>query len=609
MSIITPDSELKLYRDVDITDEKHLIFQSAQEREAYFASHLFRSNVDFSYMKIGEPITLELSMADAYNFNYISFRNKSFENKIIYARCQVVPDYVNNEVVKIIYDVDRFTTWMFDVEFEDCEVEREHLGVGDKQIEDTNPWRSEIGAEFTPEPLSFDISVKAKRTSDTTRFIPIMDFEAVSNFLQPQFCVITSQDIDDSTEESTTPPPHILDGANFASVCSYRFNAFSSDASNLEALQRFIEKYNTNGAISSILGVYILPLAFAYAAQHEGTYLITHYVPEYTPNSIHNRKLWRYPYNYLRVTDPVGNSKEYRYEKFSSTPQFGVFYTINGYPQIVLAPFMYDMEADPNVQYDNNDPANYNFDEKMIFTDFPQVAYNTDGFLTYLGNMLRGQIVKDSTAAPWAYDYGRYALGAFGTGAEALVKTGADMYSGKGGAVAGDMLSSVGLGMRLEDMGWRWNVNETLHGTAQEFVAGQNTPTVIPDILKNVIPACVNDDYHGGSGSVASLSAYQFNRVGFYVECVHPYDSLMEKYDKFLDAYGYNVFRIGVPRIAYYTGANQGTADDMPTFNDKNRTFVKTINCHVKSSNMWVAKGVEALLNGGHWFEKVVSNG
>lgn len=601
MSIITPDSELKLYRDVDITDEKHLIFQSAQEREAYFASHLFRSNVDFSYMKIGEPITLEIDMADIYKFNYISFKNKSFENKIIYARCRVVPNYVNNEVVQIVYDVDATTTFMFDVEFEECEIEREHLSEAERAAEIVNPFTYDIASEFTPEPLSYDLSIKSRRTAGNTKFIPIIDFDQTGlNDYAPCICVVTSQDI--VNDEPTTPAPRKLRDLHFASVCSYHF--FDWDDNPMTNLQTFIEKYNTAGCISSILGTYVLPNAFNWVGTSASGVYVKDQDITINLGQLNNGKLHRFPYLYLRMTDPVGNVKEYHLEKFSDPLHvtFGVFYTINAYPQVVLVPKDYD-------RWDDALPP-YNYDEKMVYTDFPQMAFNTDGFLTWYGNAMRGQMMKDATASPIEYNPGvslaKMVGSAFGSVGGAGV-SGGSSAGGEGAALMAAAQTPNALFNFIEQSNANY-IKYTQHELAQQFADGQTTPTELPTYLQQVRAAVVHDDYHGGNGSVASLCAYQFNRVGFYLDVVNVTPSILKKYDKFLDNYGYNTGRLGIPRIAYYIGTAQGSADDNPIFVN-NKTFVKTLNCHVKAPTAEIAKAIETLMNNGHWFEKVVSNG
>lgn len=627
--IIMPDSEVKLYSNVDITDEKHKLFKTPAAREAYFAQHLFRSNVECSYIKVTDPLTLEIPVEDKYRFNYISFKNKSFENKIIYARVIRDPEYVNNEVVQIRFQVDATTTWLFDVEFEECEIAREHISHGEKQVEQQNCLDYRLGVEFTPEPMSFDLSLKAKRSSTNTSFIDLLDFTGNGGhgiMTDPIVCAIFSQDWDDVTSEATTPAPQLNSKINFASVCSYEFYSYADGFPNIDSskpsLQAMINNYTVNNCISSILGVYVLPEVFKEILQSTepgGVAMMSTITIPY--NGKNNGKLSRFPYQYLRVTDPIGNAKEYRIEKFDTTLnenddaecKFGVFCSLNGYPQVVVAPWHYDGVVSSSDPTDVGDVTNYNFDEKMIYTEFPQLAYNTDGYLTWLGSALRGQVMKDTTAAPWAYNEAMMAGGSIMKGVGSIVGG----LAGGGAAGGGNALGIAGGAMggssgafgALGDIYWGNQLRQSMHEAGESFAENQSTETVVPDILAKAIPANAHDDYHGGNGSVASLCAYMFNRVRFLVEIIQPTEAILNKYDKFLDKYGYNVYRIGVPRIAYWIGTAGSSAAEQevesPTFNDKNQTFVKTVNCHVVAPTLEIAKAIETLFNNGHWFEKV----
>ena len=248
----------------------------------------------------------------------------------------------------------------------------------------------------------------------------------------------------------------------------------------------------------------------------------------------------------------------------------------------------------------------------MVFSEFPQLAYNTDGYLTWMGNTLRGQALKDTTAAPWAYnDWMNGAGVGLQFGSNIVGGTvGGGAKGGASGAIAGALTSSAG-GV-LNGLNSLYNfqtLQKPMHEAGQDYMEGGDIQ--IPGFLADAKGVFAADEYHAGNGSVASLIAYQFNRVGFMIELVQPVLSVAQKYNSFLDRYGYNVSRIGVPRIAHYMG--QGTpyerVNGIPVFNSNNQTFVKCMNANVKGPNMMACQAIERMLNKGHWFEKVVSNG
>lgn len=184
MSIIAPDTEVTLYANVEVSDHEHLIFATEAERTAYFTAHMYKDHVDCSYQRIGEPLVLELPISDMYKFNYISFKNASFENKIIFART-LNPVYINNDVLAVPYVVDDWTTFMFDIDCEDCSVLREHITEAQQEECDNDPYSNTVynyPFMHTPEPLSPNEILRKKLNNGgglADTYVPIIDFGIV----------------------------------------------------------------------------------------------------------------------------------------------------------------------------------------------------------------------------------------------------------------------------------------------------------------------------------------------------------------------------------------------------------------------------------------------
>lgn len=167
---IVPSSTITLYKDVDIGPGIMPCWSSAANRTSYFNSKkLKRGNVDISTctctvvkQKIGtlrleiSPITNSIGSnptgAEVAKCNMLSFINPSFDNKEIY--CRIVDyNYVNNECVEIIYIIDYFITWCFDVTYLDMYIERQHLSKADWTKAEANPYDPDILEFRTPEDL------------------------------------------------------------------------------------------------------------------------------------------------------------------------------------------------------------------------------------------------------------------------------------------------------------------------------------------------------------------------------------------------------------------------------------------------------------------------
>ena len=620
MSIIAPSTTVTLYHDVPITDEKNLIFKNISNQRSYFAGKVYRTSVECSYERAGAPLMLDIPISDMYRFNYISFKNEAFENKEIYAR-PLPPVYINNEVLAVPYVIDYWQTFMFDVKMDKCGILRQHPTVGEENDYDGTPY-GRFHAFLTPEPLSYSDAIRNQRNTGDTIYLPIMRGNPWGIGLNekgrhtPVLAVMTTQYLDDVDEKVKTNKPQYDGNTNFPSAVVAKF--FSCDNDGLTAMQTYINLFTEHDMVSSILGIYYIPAIMMKATDatsiNEGSgHEITPPLVSWNIVEDHviglptwagvDKKLLHYPYMYIRITDYLGNSKEYKIDRFNDVSHgevtFGLFFTMNGYPQVVLAPKNYMGTYNNNGSYDSSLNA-YNFEEKMVVTDFPQVGYNTDGYLAWLGGVFRQQSIKDVTAAPWAYnpviDTASAAMKTTGSAVGGAVKSGAT--GNPAGAISG-------VGSGIADLGntvWNQNLERTQHQYAEQFYENPLSKEVaVPQYMADAIPMFAKDDYHAG-GSTCGLPACMFDKLGFLVEIVSLLPEETEVYNEFLDKYGYTQNRIDTPAVCKYV--NNGSSDDLPTYNTENLTFVKTSEMSVEGANIEVTSAIEQMFNGGHWFAK-----
>lgn len=143
---IIPDSTINLYSNIPINNEEQLAFSTRQKQTEYFLSHLVRSETPCTVVKKTGELKVSASMLIVSTCNYISFINPSFDNRTVYARI-IDYDYINNETTSIVYAIDMWQTWMFDVTFENMYIEREHLSNESWALAEANPYDIRI-AEF-----------------------------------------------------------------------------------------------------------------------------------------------------------------------------------------------------------------------------------------------------------------------------------------------------------------------------------------------------------------------------------------------------------------------------------------------------------------------------
>lgn len=170
---ITPDSTITLYQNVDIDNGEQLVFSSRANQTAYFQSkiHPQGAYTPCTVVRKTGAVRVEKPGSVVAACNYLSFVNPTFDNKTIYARI-IDYDYINNECVEISYLIDYWQTWMFDVQYEDSYIEREHLSQADAAKAQTNPYDPTIFEYRTGEtlPISKDLEKLTYTVGDDSTY-------------------------------------------------------------------------------------------------------------------------------------------------------------------------------------------------------------------------------------------------------------------------------------------------------------------------------------------------------------------------------------------------------------------------------------------------------
>lgn len=205
MSYIVPNSTVKIFRQ---SNTGPIPFDVNYENTCYFPTLTAQLN----YMNAFNPITIEANsyqrvnsgvikisvgindnnIAALYNANYMAFKNTSFENKWFYCFIDRT-EYLNNNTVTIWYHLDVIQTYMFDWNFNQCLIEREHTvtdAFGEHTLPEgleTGPYRSIPAAVYLQDPLS--------PTGESYMY----------NRFEYQRCVIMACQLDNNDIEKYTP--------------------------------------------------------------------------------------------------------------------------------------------------------------------------------------------------------------------------------------------------------------------------------------------------------------------------------------------------------------------------------------------------------------------
>ena len=734
MAYIAPDSHIKLYSGVQIIPGRQIAFSSKANQTAYFASKLVQDYTPCTYVRRTYSVKAEVSMSVVKNCNYISFTNPDFENVTWYAKI-INYEYVNNACTEIFYAVDYFQTFMFDVNFEVCTIDREQLSVADYNKSVTNPYDYSIVEMRTDEniPLPDEI-YNFPTVGDTTAsrtFLPggyedsgyeqtaqstymytiilsspitklslnashyegILPLDVITRMVNACGFTIAASlpntaelpigvNIKENkmiyTKNSTysyssgswcvwaqsghtwSNPYNSGETLNFGfgSLCSFMNNNPTQTlilaTPSYEAMQGILRDLASNDAVSSIQGLYLLPFTFL-ANLHANTsgYILdpnnwndasagidtfandvgesapASFVEEITPifsNTIKNKKLLTFPYQYIKVSAPDGTAKEYKFEDFTDLQSLN-----SGTASDFICKFLYmtDMSGQPIMgvyPYDYktffDDDYNYrhrlNAEERFEFTDIPQMAYMTDAYLAYVGSQYSEQLKLDpmrENIATQEY-YNKYLEknanwedttsaidvigGAIGKGLNTVTLGGWNALGRATGLWGSDNVANDYYKKEMQNAqnAAELQKNNAALNLRKESQAWADTGEIGSQLASAKSAFRVNNYVAGGG--VGAMANY-LNGMRFIFDRITLKTAFLQKFDNYFTNYGYKSTRTGVPHIATYLGGTK--TGNAPKFLQNEQgyyvTYIKTVDCKIYSTMDLITEFFEGLFNQG----------
>lgn len=448
---------------------------------------------------------------------------------------------------------------------------------------------------------------------------------------------------------------------------------FINSRFEFQRLANFYSRYN---AVSQIIGLYGIPRFFLdHGLIDKDSLVATPWGNMYSSDNfsttvssartnmsgaagqqktVVNKKLYTSPFSYLRLYSPDGKVKEFSYERFANVSEnagtavtFKIIATIDGdEPKMYLIPYKYKTKINiANYMLTGIDDAvgvtgagedwekamNFNCDEAVCVQGFPQIAFNTDGYLTFLSasyNQFLSEDTRDNflnlQAEGWDLNADRIEtrnnvrwITNLAEGAAGGAQTG-NKLGGTNGAVAGALigtgLSAIPTGYQTWDSSETYKYNSAIfkdklakYQAAEQYAAGDLLSTDNPyvDRFKKVKAAYANSVYTGGSGGVIRYIRGMglFDFVLLHVQ-LRP--EILGYYDHWFDLYGYASGRCGIPHVIDFVKGETG-ATKVPhwaTVNSKNTTYVKTCDAKIEHAMLPVASNIAAMFNAGIRFIK-----
>ena len=322
---------------------------------------------DYSFIRQNNnSIYTNFSYEQCLQANYIAFQNKDYSNKWFFAFIDEVI-YTGEQNTEIKYTIDAWSTWFDYWQKQPCFISRQHVN------NDT------IGQHTVPENLDVGEMVLGNWN--------------IYNGLAEQyyFCLMSTYDI---TSNDDFVGAEQINGNLFG----YMVYVFEPTNTAIVALEKVLSEINKAGKIESILALFVAPaelidsIGKRQLVGYDGTYLLDTdeilsndaiknavHIPfdiskpysyeDYKPK---NNKCYVYPYNYLLVTNNIGNQIIYKYEDFYENP-------INFDIQIALS-----VGCSGRLVPRNYKKVDYNNDETIPLAKYPTCSWATDAFTNWL---------------------------------------------------------------------------------------------------------------------------------------------------------------------------------------------------------------------------------
>ena len=497
MSAITPQSDLYLIKlPIELDNENQLTFASKSAQQAYFSSCTKIGETDFTYQRKDGVIRYPAHIDDILEYNYCMYKNDAYSDKWFYAFIDGMR-YVNDGMTEISIKTDVWQTWQFDLTFNKCFVEREHVN------DDT------IGKHTVPEGLE-----TGEYEILNLRNIPIYDS---SNW---GVCIQCS-DFPSSWGIGTYPST--IGGAlNGIGIFGIKASATGEVIPLQEKLDYILNEFDSDNKGEAIKNIYMVPdtLISDTKLSNNSTYAKkmvdssvfptdgTSYTLEqpeklagnYAPK---NNKLFTYPYSYFYLSNRAGANAAFHWEDFPNE-------TLTG------------GRVAPVIHYKKLMVPTSGLSAKLYFTNYKNWSEVVTSGLVEYGTRLYDyglNFAKVPTCA-WTTDYYTNWLTQNGVNIATSILTG-----GISGAVSGASA-----------------------GGAYGAIAGAATNTIgsIFGSLASIYQASITPDQANGDlNSADVLYAYAKCSMALYKMTVRP--EYAKVIDDYFSAYGYKINEIKVP--------------------------------------------------------------
>ena len=339
--VITPNTTINFVNvPIEIDNKNQINFASKQAQLNYFNSIPNKITITgCTYQRKDGYVRVPRSFDTMQTYNYCFYQNTSYSEKWFFAFVDRI-EFSSTDMCYVYIKTDVFQTYQFDIEFKKSFVEREHVN------DDT------VGLHTLPENIELGEYICNSHTKDAT-------MDSYSNDL----CYIMASPYE--TLVSPADPPDYPE-PYIATTSSHKYNGIYTGLAyyyfdTAGAVDFILELYAKYGKLEAINGFFMAPKWLApYTA---GSLVVNDSnapasfntstgkqttLNGYTPI---NKKLLTFPYNYLLLSNNIGQNSILHYEKFSdnSNCTFTVKGVINPGCSINITPTNYNGSASSDI--------------------------------------------------------------------------------------------------------------------------------------------------------------------------------------------------------------------------------------------------------------------
>lgn len=391
-----------------------LYFANATAQHEYFAGQVVKSYTDFSYQRKDSVIRVPAQVDTIRNCNYVMYQNTAYSNKWFYAFINRMV-YIDDGRTDIYISTDVLQTWMFEMNFKDSFIEREHVN------DDT------IGIHTIPEGLDTGEYICNEVQKEVYCSREYYDPQGLypptgKAIVCIQLTTLQLKDPNSSTVyEPTNPPTRNI--ANGIPQGLYTIGIpYNKDF--LTAIYELVGAYDTSGRSEAIVSMFLCPsdvasswtsltgtgiwasgyyMKFVDSDTATTPKLVSVTMPSsfdgYVPR---NNKCKVAPYNYFHVSNNAGSDVEFYYEDFlSNTGGFSINCSLEQGGAVALIPNT--SKKTTGTVAGGNTVTSQGFPESILGGKLPQLSWASDYYLNWEANNGKNLVIQTGLAiAGWA---------------------------------------------------------------------------------------------------------------------------------------------------------------------------------------------------------------